>query len=186
MRKSDLSLMPRGEAAWIIPASMNKAGREHVVPLSGLAVDIIESRLARTASEAAAADRAKTEQRCPYVLSTDSNKPLSSFSKAKIAVENAVASMNKSLPESERVIVSDWQLHDLRRAAATGMVRFGADRFVVARVLNHADTAVTGRYDLHAYADEKRRALQGWADGLQRILEPPTANVVPLRVQVGG
>ena len=60
-------------------------------------------------------------------------------------------------------------LHDLRRSAATYMVRLGVPRLVVARVLGHADSDVTGRYDVHAYDREKRAALRKWAEELQRI-----------------
>ena len=60
-------------------------------------------------------------------------------------------------------------VHDLRRTGATYMVRLGVPRLVVGRVLGHADSDVTGRYDVHAYDREKRAALRKWADELQRI-----------------
>jgi hypothetical protein len=37
-------------------------------------------------------------------------------------------------------------------------------RFIVARVLGHTDKEVTGVYDRYEYLDEKKTALQGWAD----------------------
>ncbi len=63
------------------------------------------------------------------------------------------------------------------------MVRLGVPRLVVGKVLGHADTDVTGRYDKHAYDREKRAALAKWADELQRILtdkdEATPARVLP-------
>ena len=66
--------------------------------------------------------------------------------------------------------VAGATLHDLRRTAATYMVRAGVPRLVVGKVLGHADTDVTGRYDKHAYDREKRGALARWADELARIV----------------
>lgn len=35
--------------------------------------------------------------------------------------------------------LAPWRLHDLRRTASTGMGRLGVPRFIIERVLNHAD-----------------------------------------------
>ena len=65
--------------------------------------------------------------------------------------------------------VAAWRLHDLRRSAATHMVRLGIREEVVGRVLNHAVKGVTARvYALHSYAPEKRQALDTWAKEVER------------------
>ena len=46
----------------------------------------------------------------------------------------------------------------------------GVDRFLLSRILNHADNAITGVYDQYSYLEEKRHALQQWADRLDDII----------------
>jgi integrase len=68
-----------------------------------------------------------------------------------------------------------WRLHDLRRSAATHMVRLGAREEVVGRVLNHAATGITARvYALHSYGPEKREALEMWAQEIERAMARPS------------
>ena len=66
--------------------------------------------------------------------------------------------------------VENVRLHDIRRTVATGITKRRVSRFVVGRILNHADSGVTSIYDTHEYADEKREALSGWAEDLNRIV----------------
>lgn len=56
--------------------------------------------------------------------------------------------------------LSDWVVHDIRRTAATRMGEGKVTRFIIERVLGHADNTVTGRYDHAIYRDEKRDALE--------------------------
>ena len=64
----------------------------------------------------------------------------------------------------------DFHGHDLRRTAATRMGSLGVARFIIARVLNHADSGVTAIYDRATYDPEKRAALDMWAAALDAIL----------------
>ena len=68
--------------------------------------------------------------------------------------------------------VENWQLRDLRRTAAVGMVRLGAAPELLDRVLNvRSGTAsgVRGIYQLAAEMDEKRRLLNGWAEQVRQV-----------------
>ena len=61
--------------------------------------------------------------------------------------------------------------HDLRRTAASNIAALGFPRFVVARLLNHAQRDVTGAvYDKYEYMPEKAAALEAWARRLQQII----------------
>ncbi|MGE3841732.1 MAG: tyrosine-type recombinase/integrase [Vicinamibacterales bacterium] len=60
--------------------------------------------------------------------------------------------------------IRDWTPHDLRRTCATGMARLGTDRFIIARVLGHVDPSVTSIYDRFERLNEKRGALDAWAE----------------------
>lgn len=59
-----------------------------------------------------------------------------------------------------------WRGHDLRRTAASNMTAMGIPRFIVGRVLNHAEPGVTAVYDRHSYDKEKQEALDAWAKRL--------------------
>jgi integrase len=68
--------------------------------------------------------------------------------------------------------VADWTLHDLRRTAASGMARLGVSLVVIEKVLNHVSgslAGIVGVYQRHEFADEKRAALQQWADHVERL-----------------
>jgi len=60
--------------------------------------------------------------------------------------------------------VTDWRFHDIRRTGATFMAEGGVQRFVLERVLGHADHTVTAVYDRATYRDEKRAALEVLAE----------------------
>ena len=86
--------------------------------------------------------------------------------------------------------VSNWVLHDLRRAGATGMAELGIAPHIVEAVLNHASghkAGVAGVYNHARYATEKRRALDLWGAHVAAIVEGREAegNVTPIRTRVG-
>ena len=78
-----------------------------------------------------------------------------------------------------------WRLHDLRRTVASGLQRLGIALPVTEKVLNHVSGSfggVVGVYQRHEYAEEKRAALEAWANLLGQIVSGrPAGNVVPLR-----
>ena len=71
-----------------------------------------------------------------------------------------------------------WTPHDLRRTAASHMAAAGVDRFTLERVLHHADSSVTGRYDRYTYDAEKCTALERWERRLRSIIGEPVENKV--------
>lgn len=66
--------------------------------------------------------------------------------------------------------VKEWRGHDLRRTAASNMTAMGIPRFIVGRVLNHAESGVTAVYDRHSYDAEKKDALDKWSTKLMRVV----------------
>ena len=137
MRWADVDLV---EATWTIPADDAKAGRANLVPLSPDAVAIIKAM----------------PNLGEYIFTLTGSTPISGFAKAKSRLDLYLAKSGDPLP--------NWRFHDLRRTAATNMVRLGIPEAVVGRVLNHAVTGVTAQvYALHSYAPEKRHALEAWA-----------------------
>lgn len=129
---------------WFLSSNDTKNKRENVLPLSRQAAAIVE-QLSQADGE--------------YLLSSGriGDRPLNGFSKAKAQIDHASG-------------VIDWRFHDLRASVATNLGRLGFDRFTIKLVLNHKDSGVTAVYDRYTYLEEKRQALQTWADRLDEII----------------
>ncbi len=89
--------------------------------------------------------------------------------------------LEKKLPPMEQ-----WTLHDLRRTAKSLMSRAGVRPDISERVLGHAIPGVEGVYDRYEYADEKADALAKLAALVERIVDPPQGNVVPIPKRARG
>lgn len=153
MRWADLDL---DATTWTIPAADTKGDRRHYVPLSTVAVEIL-----------AALPRLGV-----HVFTTDGRTHMTNYSKLKAKLDGFITATGGA--------VDAWRLHDLRRSAATHMVRLGVREEVVGRVLNHAAKGVTARvYALHTYGPEKRQALDAWGDEIERVVRAiaPTSEV---------
>jgi integrase len=163
------------ERTWTLSSEMTKAGRAHVVPLSPLALETLVE--AKEAARRLLAKPKNTED-AAYVFTTRGDRPISGYSKAKARLDQAVALARSEvgLPDLE-----PWTIHDLRRTVGTGLGKLGVSRFIISRVLNHADRTVTGIYDRYEYLDEKRHSLEAWGQYLENLIAPPGANVVPLK-----
>ncbi|MEK9810902.1 MAG: site-specific integrase, partial [Candidatus Nanopelagicales bacterium] len=66
----------------------------------------------------------------------------------------------------KHVSVEPFSPHDLRRSASTHLHKAGVQRHVVEKILGHVDSSVAGVYDRHEYWNERRTALDDWADRL--------------------
>ncbi len=137
---------------WSIPAAMTKANRNHDVPLSPLALEVLGAvpRLGE------------------YVFTTRGDRPLSGFSKAKARLDKLTGS-------------KDWTLHDLRRTAGTNMADLEIVPSTISQVLNHSEGGVTKIYVRSSFGKQKRAALNIWSNKLDSIIRPSDDNVVPLR-----
>jgi len=183
MRWADVN---EGERTWTLPSELTKAGRTHVVPLSPLAMDILAE--AKEAQKALLTERddpqisnaATTElpKLGPYVFTTNGERPISGYGKTKVRLDKAIA---KARSKAKQDPLPAWTIHDLRRTTATGLGRLGISRFVIARILNHADRSVTGIYDKYEYLAEKRHALGAWEQYVRTLIALPGENVEALR-----
>jgi integrase len=72
--------------------------------------------------------------------------------------------IRKKLPAGE------YNLHDLRRTARSGMAACGVMDEVAERVLNHAPTRLVATYNRHRYEAEMRAALQAWSDRVHEVV----------------
>jgi integrase len=157
LRWSDINEALR---SWELPAAGTKGDRAHVVPLSPLACEILDD----------------VPRIGEFVFTTRGDGPLGGFSKAKQRLDRMLDSGGANRPPGSSNMTCErlaepWTIHDLRRTAATGMGRLGVSRFIIGRVLNHADRSVTGIYDRHEYLNEKRQALEAWGNYLENIVD---------------
>ena len=162
--------LDRKAAVWTIPPARAKNGKAHIVPLSGAAVEQIDL---------AAGGQVWPKQ--GYVLTTTSRSAVSGISKAKAALDAAIADLN------EGPAIAQWRLHDIRRTVATGLQRLGVRFEVTEAVLNHVSGAkggVAGVYQRHDWAAEKRAALEAWAVHVEELVTGvDSTNVVRLEVR---
>jgi hypothetical protein len=69
-------------------------------------------------------------------------------------------------------------IHDLRRTARSLMSRAGVLSDHAERAIGHVIGGVRGIYDLHEFYSEKRAAFEALASQIDRIVNPPTENVL--------
>ena len=151
---AEWSELDRDNGLWTIPAEKAKNGERHIVPLSPLALGLLD------AIEAIAPEAKPDAEPSQFLFpSRIGDKPIS-----PPAVSRA---LRRNL---DRIGIEDVTPHDLRRTAATAMAATGVARIVLAKVLNHVDRSVTGRYDKHKYLREKRAALERWGRELEEII----------------
>jgi len=62
----------------------------------------------------------------------------------------------------------------------TGLSALPVPDLVRELVIDHTKPGLHKVYDQHAFADEKRHALNLWAAKLRSIIDPPAPNVIEL------
>lgn len=157
-----------------IPAERMKAGLEHICPLSGAAMEIINSLPRFTG---------------PFLFSNShGKKPVLSYSMAKAKLDRLMLEELKAVAvedgkPADTVSLPGFVIHDLRRTCRSGLSALRVEEEVKERVLAHIPPGIQQTYDQHDFLEEKREALESWAKRFQQIVNPPPTNVVPLRAQ---
>jgi integrase len=162
-----------------LPAERVKNAREHVVPLSTAALEIIKQQDRRDGRD---------------LVFGRGDGGFSGWSRCK---ERLDAKIGDAISEP-------WRVHDLRRSFATyaggGLPEklekhlaawerepakgLGIQPHVVEAILNHVGlfkAGVAQVYNLSTYETEKRIALDRWADHLGAIVEGGKSKITPLR-----
>ena len=141
MQWSELDL---GKRLWMLPSERVKNGQTHTVPLSDAAMAVLQS--------------------VPHVgehvfAGADGRHPSHAHGKAKL--DKAVGN------------IAPWRFHDLRRSVVSGMARLGVSLPVIEKVVGHTSgtfAGVVGVYQRYSFADEKRRALEAWANHIEGLV----------------
>ena len=143
MRLEDIQFQSR---VWSPRGARTHGGQTHELPLSDFALELL-------------AGLPRSKSGLVFPAGPRANAPVTGYSNA-VAKSRRLAS------------VEGWQLRDLRRTAAVGMVRLGAAPELLDRVLNvrsGPQGGVRGIYQLAAEMDEKRRLLNGWAEQVRQF-----------------
>ena len=136
---------------WTIPSDDTKNKVANEVPLSDLALQVIEELEPITGNS-------------DYVFESPvkKNTPVLDVKRTVTNIRN----------ESK---VNDFRAHDIRRTVSTHMAKLKVDRTVLGKLLNHSgnagDTHVTAIYDRHDYYEEKQKAIDLWTDHLKQIIK---------------
>jgi integrase len=141
-----------------IPAARMKGKKDHIIPLSAPALDILRRRPRDDRTHVFGAAGGGFRQ----------------WSKARAELDGRLGAPRPT-----------YTLHDLRRVLSTGLHEMGVLPHVVEMCLAHTKhkSGTAGTYNKAQYLDERRRALARWADLVMEIVtgEKPTAEVVSIR-----
>jgi hypothetical protein len=80
--------------------------------------------------------------------------------------------------------MAKWTIHDFRRSFSThANEQLGIQPHIVEAVLNHTGhkAGVAKVYNKATYENEKRQALDLWADKVTALVEDRGTNIVPLQ-----
>jgi integrase len=137
---------------WTVPGDRVKNGQANRVPLSPLAVRLIQGA------------RALAPEARWLFPAADGAGPIDPHAPTK-ALERA----------RQAIGLEDFRIHDLRRTAATRMAEMGIAPHTISLVLNHVSARqgnITGKvYVQYSYDREKRDALGAWGQRLEAIFE---------------
>jgi integrase len=153
--------MDRAAKTWTLPPDRAKNAAAHIVPLSDAVIAEIDA--------IAGGEDWPTQG---LVFVTPKGTPLTAYSAAKRRLDAAVQGIVKDQAIDDLL---PWRVHDLRRTVATGLQRLGVRLEVTESVLNHTSGTrggIVGVYQRHDWANEKRDALNAWADHVLSLARP--------------
>ena len=132
----------RQEKVWEIPPLRTKKGRPHIVPLSDMALGLL--------------DEIESESGGTYLFPSPARRDCAynprGLSKA-VLQNNASFGFDKA-----------WTVHDLRRTVNTEMGRLGMLQHIIDRVQGRIEGGTGSKhYNRYDYFSEKRSALDEWA-----------------------
>ena len=150
---------------WFLPKERTKADRDHIVPMSEQAIELLEDL------------HPDDEKRKGPVFTTNGTVGISGFSKLKEAIDEEIVKLVGASEHARQLTpdgILDWVVHDIRRSLATGCQGLGIDMTHSEAILNHAIakklSGVARVYHLYEYYDEKADALARWGDLVEKAV----------------
>jgi len=154
---------------WKMPGEKTKNKKEHRIPLSPLALEILEE-----------AQQTAKDSRWVFPSPFGPNKRGTSKTPGLHPLTGPAVdrALRRTLNTFE---IEHFTPHDLRRTAASLIIGTGIPRVIVKKLLNHADSDVTGIYDRHPYDSEKQQAMLAWDKKLRSIFKGKKAKILPIQ-----
>jgi integrase len=144
MRRAEIDL---ATGTWLLPPTRTKNKSAHTVPLPDLALGIIKEALAERGDS-------------PLVFGVEPPSP---------------RAITRFVSRNTCLGLAHWSMHDLRRTVLSKMAALGVAPIVIGHIANHLTTTKAGVtfavYVKHSYDNEKRGALNLWADRLVALVE---------------
>lgn len=163
---------------WTIPAEKAKNKQTHRVPLTTMAIEILNEIKRITGKyQFVFASPVGATKRSP-------DKQVGTSPILGSSVDHALRDNLTDDPKTGRINIfklDHFTPHDLRRTAASMMTRSGVQRLTVKKILNHADGEITAIYDRYEYDKEKQKAMSAWDRKLRDIFSGEKGKVVNLR-----
>lgn len=152
------------ESVWHLPAERTKTGSAIDIPLPAQAVDILRELVRLAGASKWLLPARKMENRMiPHISEGTINAAMAVY-------------IRPLMGDCER-----FTPHDLRRTARTHLESLGVAPHVAERCLNHKIKGVIGIYNRHDYFEERKAALQAWADLLAELEAAEASKVVPIK-----
>jgi integrase len=139
-------------ATWDVPAERTKTGFAITVPLPRQAI-LALSELCRLSGDN------------PWLFPA---RTVSKTTTTHIHLGTLNASASARL-RPMLVGMRPFCIHDLRRTTRTQLEALGTASAVAERCLNHRVSGISGIYNRHDYFEERKEALQRWADVLEQL-----------------
>jgi integrase len=152
-----------------LPAARTKNRREHIIPLSQAALEILAAQPRRSNADGTPRE---------HVFGNGADRGYQGWSKSKAELDGRIAAAGHQFPS--------WRPHDFRRSASTTLhERLKVSPHIVEAILGHVSghqANVAGTYNRARYVDERRRALERWSHHVTGVATgKPKARVVDLR-----
>ncbi|EHR2382922.1 tyrosine-type recombinase/integrase [Salmonella enterica] len=151
------------EAVWRLPAERVKNGDAIDIPIPAVALEWLKELHQMSCNSQWVLPARKMQHRMiPHIQ--ESTLPV------------ALSKVKSNLPD-----VPNFTIHDFRRTARSHLAALGIDPVVAERCLNHRIKGVEGIYNRYQYFDERKQALEQWADLLVSLEKREDYNIMPLR-----
>lgn len=155
---------------WTIPAKRSKNGKAHRVYLTDTALNLIGDTSGK-GYIFPTPHKTKTQSIHAHALPIAVKRNL----KVKVKVDGKTEEIN-------RLGVSPFTPHDLRRTAASNLAGLGYRDEIIDAVLNHAKKGVIKVYVHHSYSKEKKDALERWEKKLALIVAGDKRSSIPFLI----
>ncbi|MFP4667279.1 MAG: tyrosine-type recombinase/integrase [Desulfobacterales bacterium] len=156
LRKAEWQEFDLESSLWTVPAEKMKMKRDHIVPLSRQAVEILQELEPLTGPDGYVFPSVRTKTR-----------PMSENT-LNVAIRRLGYSKDEMVP------------HGFRTMASTRLHEMGWKSEIVEFQLAHADkNKVRGIYNRAEYLEERKRMMQAWADYLDSLRKEE--KIIPIR-----